>query len=484
MNSFLDRTQDFNPLTWDIQLNPAAWWLSISDVNSAATIELKSSLYSGNLNLTADQYREVQRLVLDKYAGIDYTGMIKGSGMLTDIVMTGKDPGLYMNQERLGYWKDDTSQWQAYIANNGNFAFKWDLNNYITWNGSELVIRGTLMLENGSIAGEWLVTFSQSTTPTALNIWDLWYNTTSTITTRWSGTAWVSMRDVWATKADTALDANSFYQKWLDTNLIPTSKSRTWYTGVILDSDGIGWYTSGSATFRIDRTTGAAFYSWSITAAGLDVWTLWNMRGGQTGYNTGTGFWIWYTGGAHKFSIGNVTNSLTWNWTSLLITGDLTSTATITGWSFRTYNATSQRYSEITPWKIWLQNASGVDIVSIDSSNFRYINADAFIAANTHHSFQTTAEIVSWLWSTIGFDFWSYHDVTKVFSSYWSKLLFNYNTPASIDWLTTNEIRNFTAPNYSTTGPILYFKGYAHIPYIINASFVGRMKIPVWTNLY
>lgn len=44
--------------------------------------------------------------------------------MLSDIPMLGRDPGLYMNQERLGYWKNDTDQWQAYIANNGNFAFQ------------------------------------------------------------------------------------------------------------------------------------------------------------------------------------------------------------------------------------------------------------------------------------------------------------------------------------------------------------------------
>lgn len=61
--------------------------------------------------------------------------------MTTDISMTGRDPGLYMNQERIGFWKDDVDQWQAYIANNGNFAFKGDANNYISWNGSELVIR-------------------------------------------------------------------------------------------------------------------------------------------------------------------------------------------------------------------------------------------------------------------------------------------------------------------------------------------------------
>ena len=278
--TLLDQTQDFNPLTWDVQLNPAAWWLSMKDINSAASIELKSSLYSGNVNLTADQYREVQELVNNKYSWVDYTGMIKGSWMLSDVNMLGRDPGLYMNQERFWYWKNDTDQWQAYIANNGNFAFQWDANNYISWNWAELTIRGTILLEDWSPAWEWLVTFSQSTIPTALNVWDIWYNTTTTITTRWDGAAWVSMRDIWASKADTALDSNARYQKWLDTNLIPEVKSKTWYTWVVLDNDWIGWYTAWVPTFQIDRITWSAYFKWNISWSTIEwsnlIW--WSIK--------------------------------------------------------------------------------------------------------------------------------------------------------------------------------------------------------------
>ncbi len=66
-----------------------------------------------------------------------------------------------------------------------------------------------------------------STPPTAEGVGDLWYNTTTNIITRWSGSVWQDIRDIGATKADTALDANSFYQKWLDTNLIPDAKVKT-----------------------------------------------------------------------------------------------------------------------------------------------------------------------------------------------------------------------------------------------------------------
>ncbi len=62
--------------------------------------------------------------------------------------MTGKDAGLYMNHQRLGFWSGD--EWKAYIGNNGNFSFDGNLLNYIRWDGAELIIQGTLRLGDGS----------------------------------------------------------------------------------------------------------------------------------------------------------------------------------------------------------------------------------------------------------------------------------------------------------------------------------------------
>jgi len=49
------------------------------------------------------------------------------------------------------------------------------------------------------------------------------------------------------------------------------------------------------------------------------------IKGGQSAYNTGTGFFLGYDGAAYKFSIGNATtnNSLTWDGSTLRIRGDL-----------------------------------------------------------------------------------------------------------------------------------------------------------------
>lgn len=61
----------------------------------------------------------------------------------------------------------------------------------------------------------------------------------------------------------------------------------------------------------------------SITAGTITLDTSGYIRGGQTDYNTGTGFFLGYSGGAYKLSIGDTTtsNSLTWDGSLLSING-------------------------------------------------------------------------------------------------------------------------------------------------------------------
>lgn len=56
-----------------------------------------------------------------------------------------------------------------------------------------------------------------------------------------------------------------------------------------------------------------------------------HIKGGQTGYNTGTGFFLGYDSTAYKFSIGNATTNMTWDGSALAVTG-----GTITGGTIRT----------------------------------------------------------------------------------------------------------------------------------------------------
>lgn len=62
----------------------------------------------------------------------------------------------------------------------------------------------------------------------------------------------------------------------------------------------------------------------SITAGNMTVDTSGYIRGGQTAYNTGTGWWLGYDTSAYKFSIGNPSaQSMTWDGTNLSINGSI-----------------------------------------------------------------------------------------------------------------------------------------------------------------
>src|SRR5687768_15607789 len=50
----------------------------------------------------------------------------------------------------------------------------------------------------------------------------------------------------------------------------------------------------------------------NITSGTITLDTGGHIKGGQTGYNTGTGFWLGYSGG-YKFSMGNSSQGFTWD---------------------------------------------------------------------------------------------------------------------------------------------------------------------------
>lgn len=59
----------------------------------------------------------------------------------------------------------------------------------------------------------------------------------------------------------------------------------------------------------------------SITSGTITMDADGYIKGGQTAYNTGTGFFLGYDGSAYKFSIGGATNNLKWDGTDMIING-------------------------------------------------------------------------------------------------------------------------------------------------------------------
>lgn len=63
-----------------------------------------------------------------------------------------------------------------------------------------------------------------------------------------------------------------------------------------------------------------------ITAGNITLDTAGYIKGGQTAYNTGTGFFLGYDTSAYKFSIGDSTQFLKWDGSNIKMTGGITST--------------------------------------------------------------------------------------------------------------------------------------------------------------
>lgn len=69
--------------------------------------------------------------------------------------------------------------------------------------------------------------------------------------------------------------------------------------------------------------------SLTLTGNGITLSSGGYVRGGQTDYATGTGFFLGYSGAAYKFSIGSTTSYLRWDGSALSIIGDITGAANI-----------------------------------------------------------------------------------------------------------------------------------------------------------
>lgn len=92
------------------------------------------------------------------------------------------------------------------------------------------------------------------------------------------------------------------------------------------------YYGNPSAVSPTNPITGANASTFIASAAigwaeigDLDIATTGAVHSGQTAYNTGVGFWVGYSGGVPKLSIGDPSgNSLVWNGSQLIITTDST----------------------------------------------------------------------------------------------------------------------------------------------------------------
>ena len=111
----------------------------------------------------------------------------------------------------------------------------------------------------------------------------------------------------------------------------------------------------------------------ALGAGGISIGANGSLKAGQTAYDTGTGFWIEYNNATPRLSIGNASgNKMTWDGTTLSITGTLTATVgTIGGFTIgsTTITATNLTLTSGAANTANIAVGTGANTAGINSAN-------------------------------------------------------------------------------------------------------------------
>ena len=109
--------------------------------------------------------------------------------------------------------------------------------------------------------------------------------------------------------------------------------------------------TITSGKLSVSQLSAIAADLGAITAGTVTLDTAGYVRGGQTDFNTGTGFFLGYSGAAYKFSVGNPAgNYISWDGTTLVIIGNQVVITTYTSGSGNWTKATGTKSVFVQAW--------------------------------------------------------------------------------------------------------------------------------------
>jgi hypothetical protein len=165
-------------------------------------------------------------------------------------------------------------------------------------------------------------------------------------------------------------------------------------TDSLYQSDGIynpstnqtSWGTPYISSLKVGLLSAITVNTGALTVQdSLTISTTGNIKGGQTAYNTGTGFFLGYSGSAYKFSIGSSTVNMLWDGTAFTVNGAAIQGGTI---EIGTGNTPSGNVFEVnSSGAFWVDNIFG-GVGTFD--NF-YFSASGASAVTGYTSIDSTA---------------------------------------------------------------------------------------------
>lgn len=119
----------------------------------------------------------------------------------------------------------------------------------------------------------------------------------------------------------------AFNVTWYATDPNPSSNDSLYQADGIYNGTNTLWSTPYISSLKVGTLSAITVNTGALTVQDtLTLSSLGKIQGGQTGYNTGTGFFLGYSGGAYKFSLGSTSQYFLWDGSTLELNGRIIST--------------------------------------------------------------------------------------------------------------------------------------------------------------
>jgi hypothetical protein len=263
------------------------------------------------------------------------------------------------------------------------------------------------------------------------------------------------------------------------TNTI-SSSDVSWLAATATSSDfaSVTWVTKPSDNADVSLT---AIQWWlSISWWWLTLSSSWaSIKWWQTAYDTWTWFWLWEASSVYKFSIWNSSwNKMTWDGTTLWITGTITGGTIQTASSWRRIELTSANWLRVFDWS-WK-----VRIRLTDAWGAGSLPVLAFFDSTENNVWEIWGDDTTWLANdTINISWNLQLWYTSSWAAKWNDIYLSTSSNR-IKWNEWPDLEDHAWEiYYDTTNDYLVVR-WDDWSWIKSNYFGKKMKIPVGSNLY
>lgn len=364
--------------TGSVSSPPTNWFTTVSDTGTAG-----QTLWAAKVNLT-ESVTVLTTAVDWTTASIVPLGYVGTTGAVVRIAYTATtstldtNPSVYIvsgdNLPIVNSWNGAPVR----VATTANIT----LSGLLTIDGVTLIANDRVLVKNQTLSQNNGIYVAASTGWTRATDTDTWnefiglkvFVSQGTVN---ANTFWQSNAAAGGTLGTTAITFTSASVPtvtWSTTTPVLTSGQSVWQSNGVYNpsTNQTIWETPYLASLKVGNLSALSTNTGSLTVSGnIKVGANGNISGGQTAYNTGSGFFLGYDATTYKFSIGSSTANMLWDGTNFTVNGGKISGGTI---QIGTGNTPNLKAFEVnSAGAFWVDNIFG----GIGSFSNFYFNSSA-----------------------------------------------------------------------------------------------------------